>query len=939
MIELRYGFADGSPRTLEEVGRRFSVTRERARQIEAKALTKLRHPCVPKELRVGDHRSDRLTPKRRRPPPAWSARQVVARPPAHLDDLGRARPTPTPGRRRAPAGTRNTMSTPAHPRLDDDRRHARRARRRADLLGDLADDGGRRLLAPLEQPAGQAPARPVGEPHEQHAGRRARRCPWRRRCATASPSRTRPPPQPPGQPCPHPEQQPLALKRTSGVPRAPRRAAPAWPPRSACDGRRGRARRGRRRRRRRPRRRPRCTRAARRGSPTAPWALARAVDVARRRCRRRPRTGRGRTRRGRGTASSRASRGGMPDSATSDCRSSVRPDGAIGSPSHAGALAPDRVEARAVGQVHDERGERAVGVDRAQAGGEPRDAAAGVRRAVERVEHDGDLAVGLVAPGLLRQHADAGVEQQLAPPTSSAARSLRYCPGRVPARPQSSRSPSVAATAAATSSSSCSASASVHREDDRTVGPWPPSTSPASSPTSRTTPPTTASTSTTSGTSSRPTRCARPGRSTCTPRRRARDRSTCTSPSRSTPASCSPSRTSCRDLDEDDEPPDEFHFPLVFTWGLPPLPHAPDLLVLATELAGVGGTELPARGVGHRLVHVGHRRRRAHPHHPRPHPGVAGPASSRTHEELCEVLDRCREVSLWLVERVTGLARRGAVALAAALLVGACSGGRRRTRGAGERRSRRRGRDRVDASPSSRSTANQSTSPAPTRRCGSTPTAVGAHEGATPSAALWRSAVTARSSPAVEESTLIGCTGTPEVVDRAFGELRLEARPSGPSPMARWRSRGGGVEATFIVARPAVPDPRRPRAPRRRRLPGRVRTGTKAAPPCSGRVAAGPANRGASPASPPPRARACRRRSPARATTSSCHRPYRPRHRSADEVGEVAVDLELDDLPDGGRARRATSTSSVVSSSPTTPPVPSWVGRSTCPATEPSTSR
>jgi RNA polymerase primary sigma factor len=52
VIELRYGFADGSPRTLEEVGRRFAVTRERARQIEAKALTKLRHPCVPKDLRT-----------------------------------------------------------------------------------------------------------------------------------------------------------------------------------------------------------------------------------------------------------------------------------------------------------------------------------------------------------------------------------------------------------------------------------------------------------------------------------------------------------------------------------------------------------------------------------------------------------------------------------------------------------------------------------------------------------------------------------------------------------------------------------------------------------------------------------------------------------------------------------------------------------------------
>lgn len=42
-----------------------------------------------------------------------------------------------------------------------------------------------------------------------------------------------------------------------------------------------------------------------------------------------------------------------------------------------------------------------------------------------------------------------------------------------------------------------------------------------------------------------------------------------------------------------DDPPDEFHFPLNFTWGLPPLSDAPDLLVLATELAGIGGPELP----------------------------------------------------------------------------------------------------------------------------------------------------------------------------------------------------------------------------------------------------------------------------------------------------------------------------------------------------------
>jgi hypothetical protein len=44
---------------------------------------------------------------------------------------------------------------------------------------------------------------------------------------------------------------------------------------------------------------------------------------------------------------------------------------------------------------------------------------------------------------------------------------------------------------------------------------------------------------------------------------------------------------------EGDDPPDEYHFPLNFTWGLPPLGAVPDLLLLATELAGIGGPELP----------------------------------------------------------------------------------------------------------------------------------------------------------------------------------------------------------------------------------------------------------------------------------------------------------------------------------------------------------
>ena len=51
VLKLRFGLEDGRSRTLEEVGREFNITRERIRQIEAKALRKLRHPSRSKKLR------------------------------------------------------------------------------------------------------------------------------------------------------------------------------------------------------------------------------------------------------------------------------------------------------------------------------------------------------------------------------------------------------------------------------------------------------------------------------------------------------------------------------------------------------------------------------------------------------------------------------------------------------------------------------------------------------------------------------------------------------------------------------------------------------------------------------------------------------------------------------------------------------------------------
>ena len=72
IIEMRYGLGDREPATLDEVGRHFNVTRERIRQIEAKALAKMRHPSTPgglRELAVSWRPCDGRNLKRSSPTP------------------------------------------------------------------------------------------------------------------------------------------------------------------------------------------------------------------------------------------------------------------------------------------------------------------------------------------------------------------------------------------------------------------------------------------------------------------------------------------------------------------------------------------------------------------------------------------------------------------------------------------------------------------------------------------------------------------------------------------------------------------------------------------------------------------------------------------------------------------------------------------------------
>ena len=104
------------------------------------------------------------------------------------------------------------------------------------------------------------------------------------------------------------------------------------------------------------------------------------------------------------------------------------------------------------------------------------------------------------------------------------------------------------------------------------------------------------------------------------------------------------------ELPDGEEPPAGFEFPLTFTWVLPPLEHGPDLLVLATELAGIGGSEFPldvsatdsfpsATDAPQRSVTV------------LAHQDVALAEIIEGEEMLCEAFESCLAVSRYLLDR------------------------------------------------------------------------------------------------------------------------------------------------------------------------------------------------------------------------------------------------------------------------------------------------
>jgi hypothetical protein len=104
--------------------------------------------------------------------------------------------------------------------------------------------------------------------------------------------------------------------------------------------------------------------------------------------------------------------------------------------------------------------------------------------------------------------------------------------------------------------------------------------------------------------------------------------------------------------DPEDAPSGEFSFPLIFQWTLPPLPDPPDLLVLATELAGVGGLELPVEvSAIDSFPSVTDAPERSLQIVAKVEVSLSRVYTGEEPEQLCDTLDRCRTVSLYLLDR------------------------------------------------------------------------------------------------------------------------------------------------------------------------------------------------------------------------------------------------------------------------------------------------
>ena len=103
--------------------------------------------------------------------------------------------------------------------------------------------------------------------------------------------------------------------------------------------------------------------------------------------------------------------------------------------------------------------------------------------------------------------------------------------------------------------------------------------------------------------------------------------------------------------DPDDDPPLGFSFPLLFTWTLPPLPRPPDLLDLALDIAGVGGTDLPVEvSAIDSFASVTDAPERSLSLVARLSVELAD-VYTGNEEAFCDTLIRCRDVSLYLLDR------------------------------------------------------------------------------------------------------------------------------------------------------------------------------------------------------------------------------------------------------------------------------------------------